>query len=1117
MSFINENFKRVSKIYLLFLFLALFLTLPSITAQVKISEQKWVIPTYLVAPPDKNPIFFEGEGHQMAAKRIYPYGMNDAYLNKKIDKTYKALILENEYIELCVTPEIGGKLYYAKDKTNDYNFFYKNDVVKPSNIGMLGAWVSGGIEWCVLHHHRASTFLPMDYELVENEDGSKTIWIGEIEPRQRMRWTLGITAFPGKSYFRTDIKIINSTPYTHSFLYWANVATATNKDYQVIFPPSVQLATYHAKNDFTRWPISTEEYCGQDFTEGVDISYWKNSVEANSFFAWDLKEDFMGGYDHGKETGTVHIGDHNIVKGAKLWEWGSGPRAKATEARLTENAGPYVEIMVGAYSDNQPDYSWIKPYEVKTITQHWYPVKDIEGFKNANLNGAVNLEIKDKNKAFLGYYSTQKISKAKVVLKNNGKVIFEKTTEISPAKAFSELIQVPANVKITDLYTEMVNAETGEVLVSYQPVEKAHIEDLPETVKAPSLPKDIATVEEVFLAGKRIEQFHNTRYNPMDYYEEALSRDPGDIRTNTAVGNIYLKNGDYNNARKYFGKAIKRLTKDYTRPKECEALYLQGLTLKDLELYDEAIDTLYRATWDYTFFSAAYLELARISSIKGDYTKALSQINESLSKNADNNAAISFKASMQRRLGDFAAADRTLEPILQTDPLDLRASNESYLIARQSGDIDKAFDELASFNRRMRDYVQNYLEIAVGYINDGLFEEAKEILDLYRTRDPLVSYYLGYLADKKGDKTEAEQFFKNGSRQSEDNCFPFRLETIKVLETALKYNPSDGKAYYYLGNILYHNNQREKGIKQWENAVKYNPDLAVAYRNIGWGYYNHYGDGYKAIAAYEKALELKKDEAIYYEELDKLYEMSNASIGKRLKLFEGSNAIVSKRDDAFARQIAVLTLAGQAKEAVEYLDGKEFAYREGSSRIRDIIIDAHLINGINYLKEKDYQKALDAFLLAQIEEEEASSSRAGNKNIQVNYYIGLAYEGLANKSKATDYFTLSTELSSRVSGYIDYYKGLSYLKLGKKAEATKIFNSMVAEGERQRTQRSTSDAGFFDKFGAREGENVRLANAYLIKGLGYKGLGNNTQATNNLKEALKLQESNLYANVELAN
>ena len=126
----------------------------------------------------------------------------------------------------------------------------------------------------------------------------------------------------------------------------------------------------------------------------------------------------MGGYDHGKETGTVHIADHNIVKGAKLWEWGSGARGQATEGRLTENDGPYVEIMVGAFSDNQPDYSWIRPYEVKTFTQYWYPVKDIQGFKNANLNGAVNLEAREKNQVFLGYYVTRKVSGATITLKN---------------------------------------------------------------------------------------------------------------------------------------------------------------------------------------------------------------------------------------------------------------------------------------------------------------------------------------------------------------------------------------------------------------------------------------------------------------------------------------------------------------------------------------------------------------------------------------------------------------------------------------------------------------------------------------------------------------------------
>jgi len=1112
----NTNY-RIQKRLTIFsaLMVSIFLiTLQDVIPQVTISEQDWVIPTYLVAPAEKNPIFFNNEAHQGAARHIYPYAMNDTYLDEKVEKTYKALILENEYIKLCVTPEIGGKLYYATDKTNGYNFIYKNDVVRPSNIGMLGAWVSGGIEWCVLHHHRASTFQNMDYELVENEDGSKTIYIGETEPRQRMRWTVGITSFPGKSYFRADMKIHNPTPFTHSFLYWANVAVHTNKDYQVFFPPSVQIATYHAKNDFTRWPSSTEVYRGQDFTGGVDISWWKNSVNSNSYFAWDLKEDFMGGYDHGKQTGTIHIGDHNIVKGAKLWEWGSGPRGQATEGRLTENAGPYVEIMVGAFSDNQPDYSWIKPYEVKTVRQYWYPVKDIGGFKNANLHGAVNIEARDKNSVFLGYYSTQKIKRAKIILKHNDSVIFEKTGEISPENAFTETIKMKEAFKLTDLYTEMINDETGELLVSYKASEKEAVKELPALVEPPKSPEDIATVEEVFLTGKRIEQFHNARIDPMDYYKEALKRDPGDIRSNTAMGNIYLKRGDYINARKYFSKAIERLTKDYTRPEHCEVLYLQGLTLKELGLYDEAIDTLYRATWDNTYHTAAYLQLARISAIRNDFDKALHQIDESLSTNNRNNSAIDFKSSVLRRLGDYDEALKTLQTILKTDPLDFRSANESYLILKQSGNKQKAENELASLKKNMRNFDQNYLELAVAYINDGLHEEAEDVLQRFTGKDPIISYYLGYLEHLKGNKALAEKHFKEGSAQSEDYCFPFRLETVRVLETALEYDPSDGKVCYYLGNIMYHNNQRNKGIAYWENAVKNDAELAVAYRNLGWGYYNHLGDGYKAITAYEKAIDLRKDEPIYYEELDRLYEMSNAPIEKRMALFDGSNEVVSRRDDAFARQIAVLTLAGKADKAVEYLAGKQFSYREGSGKVRDVIIDAHLIHGIKYLQEKQYQKALDNFIKAQVPEEEASGSRAGNRNIQVNYYMGLACEGMGNKRKAREYFTTCTKTGSRMSEYITYYQGLSHRKLGNKTQAAELFNSMIAEGDRLLKQ-DRPEGDFFAKFGAQEAENVRLSNAYLLKGLGYKGLGDIKQAASNLRAAVDRQAGNLYASVEL--
>lgn len=1086
----------------------------SMTAQVKLYEQEWLIPTYSVSPPDKNPIFFKGESYQGASKYIYPYGLNDVISNEKEDKAWKTLILENEYIKVCITPDIGGKLYYATDKTNGYNFIYKNNVVKPSNIGMLGAWVSGGIEWCVLHHHRASTFLPVDYAMSENPDGSKTIYIGETEPRHRMRWSVGLTVFPDRSYYEAEVKIHNPTPYTHTFLYWANVATHTNENYQVIFPPSVKVATYHAKNSFTHWPVSTEVYNGQDFTKGVDISWWKNVTSSNSFFAHDLKEDFMGGYDHGKETGTVHIGDHNIVKGAKLWEWGSGARGQATEARLTESDGPYVEIMVGAFSDNQPDYSWIRPYEVKTFKQYWYPVKDIKGFKNANLNGAVNLEQREKNQVFLGYYSTRKVNNAKVILRKGNEVIFEKNLHISPEKAFTQIIKITDPYELSDLYTQITDNETGEVLVSYKPVKIPPVENLPDIVRRPGLPAEIPSVEELYLTGSRINQFYNPTLDAMDYYMEALKRDPFDTRTNTAVGNSYLKNGDYLTARSYFARAIRRLTKDYTRPSNCEALYLQGLTLKNLELYDEAVDTLYRAAWDHAWHSAAYLELARISCLKGDLVKALEQTDESLSTNSRNNSAISLKASIQRRKGDYKDAIVTLSSLPVDDPLDFRIGNEYYLISKESGDKLKAEKELAILNIKMRNFDQNYVELGVAYLNDGLIDEAFDIFNRFKGENPIISYYLGYIADKQGKINDASKYFKAGMGQSTDYCFPFRLETVRVLEKALEYEPEDSKAYYYLGNILY-DKQPERAIGYWEKAIEHDPSFAIAHRNLGWGYYRHLGNGTKAIDSYERAIALNKNEPVYYEELDALYEMSNTPVGKRLKLFEGNNDVVSKRDDAFAKQLTVLTLAGMPDKAVEYLSGRKFSYREGSSRVRDIIIDAHLMLGKKYYDIKDYDNALGQFLLAQVPEEEVGGSRSGNRNLQVDYFIGLAYEALGNRSKAKNYYTLSTAQEIRGSGYIKYYQGLSFSKLGKTTQATEAFNSMIAEGTRLIEQSISPDSDFFAKFGEKEAENARLSNAYLLRGLGHKGLGNNELATDNLKKAVELSASNLYANAEL--
>ena len=333
---------------------------------------------------------------------------------------------------------------------------------------------------------------------------------------------------------------------------------------------------------------------------------------------------------------------------------------------------------------------------------------------------------------------------------------------------------------------------------------------------------------------------------PHVFHREALKRDPSDIRTNIALGKTALKNGDYVKARNYFTTAIKRITKDYTRPLDCEVLYLQGITLKALGLYDEAVDTLYRATWDYAWHSAAYLELARISCEQGNFEKALLQIEESLSTNTKNNSAINLKASVLRKLNDFEAAASTLTP-LKSDPLDFRACNENYLIANEQGDRVSAENILVSLNKKMRGFDQNYLNLSIDYLNDGLLSESEDVLLRFRGSNQLVDYYLGFISDRKGDKEQAEILFSNGSIQKVDYCFPYRLEEIKILNKALEYNEMDANALYYLGNLLY-DKQPAKAIEYWEKAVLSDPGFAIAYRNLGWGYYRNDKNGDQSVS-----------------------------------------------------------------------------------------------------------------------------------------------------------------------------------------------------------------------------------------------------------------------------
>ncbi|MBU6401448.1 MAG: DUF5107 domain-containing protein [Verrucomicrobia bacterium] len=342
-------------------------------------------------------------------------------------------------------------MFEAIDKSNGYNFIYRQHVIKPALIGLIGAWISGGIEWNIPHHHRATTFLPVQYRLAWNPDGGKTVWVGELEIRHRMRWAVGYTLHPGKSYLECSVRIVNRTPVVHAMLCFANVAVHATKDYQVIYPPSTPFVTFHGKRDFTTWPWATTRYAGADFTRGVDVSWYANHIAANSMFAWNYEDDFFAGYDHGKQAGIMSVADHHQVPGNKFWTWGNGPRGRMWEKFLTDNDGPYIELMAGAYSDNQPDYSWLQPYETKASKMYWYPFRDIGGVKKANLEAAVNLEVSTNGIARVGFCTTRAHRIARALLQVGSPTLLDRNIAISPGKPFVQTVPLPVGTDEHDL------------------------------------------------------------------------------------------------------------------------------------------------------------------------------------------------------------------------------------------------------------------------------------------------------------------------------------------------------------------------------------------------------------------------------------------------------------------------------------------------------------------------------------------------------------------------------------------------------------------------------------------------------------------------------------------
>ncbi len=1118
----NTHATRSTSIVCLSLLMVVGLLSPA-PAAVSVKETNVVIPTYLAGAPEPNPMFFFGKASQGAEGRVYPYPLYDTLTGEKVDKTYKMIYLENEYVRIGILPEIGGRIFEGVDKTNGYNFFYRQHVIKPALIGLIGAWISGGVEWNIPHHHRASTFLPVQYSIEENADGSKTVWVGELEVRQRMRWAVGYTLRPGKSVLEASLRIVNRTPVVNTMLCFANAAVHANENYQIIFPPHTQYVTYHSKTTFASWPIATTRYSGADFTGGVDVSWYQNHINSNSMFAWNYEDGFFAGYDHGQEAGTMSVANQHVVPGKKFWTWGSGERGRMWDKILTDQDGPYIELMVGAYSDNQPDYSWLQPYEVKSFEMYWYPFRDIGGVKNANLDAAVNLDVNDRL-ANVGFYTTSSYPKATVQLKLADRVLVKSTVAISPGKPYTKSVTLPEGADPNTLRAALL--VNDKELVAYSPV-RLEPKPMPTPVTAPPAPADIKTNEELYLTGLRIEQFHNPNLEPDPYWQEALRRDDGDVRVNTALGINYLKKAKYEEAEKLFRKALVRLTDRYTSPKDGEPLYYLGLTLKAQGKHDEAFEVFYKATWSMAWRAPAYYELAEIACQRGNMTEALDLVDRSLEANTLNIRAVNLKAAVLRHLGRSKEALQVLaSSARRADPLDVRAMAERWLASDDRKSAQRMTDT-------MNAYPPTAQEVAAEYLDAGLWQDGWTVLakvveaapDKAKV-SPMVYYYLSYFADKMGQSFKALSYARQGQAASPEYVFPFQDEASAVLQHAMTIEPSDPKAPYYLGNLLY-DWQPDKATALWEQSVSLDPKFAIAQRNLAIAY-SHQKDEQalaRAVACLEKAVSLPKTYAMHFTELDELYGTTGVAPEKRLGLLEKNEQVVAQRDDAMSRMIELKVVMGQYDEAIQLMTGRQFEVWEGGTlSVAESWADAHLLRGRQYVTAGKFQEALTDFQAAQEIPENLPSERrgTGGRDAEAAYWTGIAQEGLGDLEKARQSWTQATESSpgrgrwggrggSGGSAQL-YWQALSLRKLGQEQKATEMFQQLIQNGTNQLQPRAESD--FFASFGRQQSPQFRTANAHYLMGLGYVGLQDKEQAQEQFRAALRSNPSHLGARAE---
>jgi len=1029
----------------LFLFFLFGLTAYAQENMVRVLTFKQNFPTYNMGAEQSMPFLKDfnvpGMSFFRGSRSVYPYTFINDYKPGKYDREYEVVRLENEFIYVDIVPQLRGRIQGAVDKRNNWDFLYYNHVIKPAEIAVRSAWISGGLEYNHPQGHGYTQFDKISYDIKEGKDGSKTVIISEIEPVRMMKWEYEIILRPGQLYLETKGRFISMEPFPVPFLSSNNAAMHTSEEMELIYPQETYAAN-HGFRDMKKWP-----YYGND---DADWNWLKNArAQASAFVdGTGLVQDYWGVYSHDKgiDAGTVIVSDHRTAPGKKYFTWGSHDFGKQWDYFLSDEDGGYVELQQQAYFANLGyGYAILEPFEVKEFSIFWYPIKSTGGFVKATKELAINFKRTSDSKVKVVLQPTSTFKNNKIEIYKNGVLAVTQDADLLVGDIYTTDIKLASTGNDT-IKVRVLDHNQNELICYANKIPEIK----PEVDKLPEKKLEDYSIDQLYFKG--ISNYHDP-YGPdaEEAFNEIFKRDSLESRANRQMGIIKIKRGQYNEAIPFLKRSLKN---DHFE--SCYQTHvLLGYAYQQLGDLVNAHVHLVQSSRKKALLDQSLYCMAVNEVLKGDYKDARDYLAEIPISRLTHPDVFNLQSYVFKKLGDELSAAECIARTLKIDPLNEVAYSQKLMSTNDKGAITNKINFL--FDRKDSTFLgsQLYQEAALFYMNLKDYSAALEVLNIAEEHFkqtayhyPLIDYYKGYCLKQNGQGAEAAVYYKKASMADYTYVFPYRTATITVLKEVLKENPGDAVAWMYYGDLMYYLRRHDEGVAAWEKSYDLDPNNARVARNLGIGLFVKSGETDRTIPLLEQAFENSGRNRRVYNELEQMYNLTGDDL-KLEKLYDQNRDIVQRSGEFAlscadfylrkARYHAILdVLQGTYFNAIEKGAGQPLRYsryQQAQLGLAEQLLDAGNVDeAITHLLAS-YDPPAN---LGEVKVAKPVTCRA-------DYLLGTAYLKKNTKAQAEKYFrkAVSQEYSPLSEDVV--YRAKALLQLGKKKEANQLVKSMLLD------------------------------------------------------------------------